>query len=324
MNYLTLITSPISAELEAYKALFDSSLSNTDPLLSSGIAYVRRQTGKQMRPILVLLMAKLNGEVCPATLHAAVALELLHTASLIHDDVVDESDERRGQPSVNAVYGNRVAVLLGDYVVASSLWQVSRTRNFALLDIVSSLGQGLSEGEFVQLSSISSHEFSEEVYFNVIRKKTAILFSACTRAGAISVGAPDEVVEVARLFGEYIGICFQIKDDIFDYYDNSAIGKPTGNDMLEGKLTLPALYVLNNAPDEEAHRIAFRVKEGTATTDEIARLVQFTKQHGGIEYALRTIRDYKEKALALLAPLPDSEVKTALAAYLDYVVEREK
>lgn len=324
MNHLTLITSPISSELEAFRMLFDSSLSNTDPLLSSAIAHIRRQTGKQMRPMLLLLMAKLNGTVCPATLHAAVALELLHTASLVHDDVVDESDERRGQPSVNVAYNNKIAVLLGDYVVASALWQVGQTRNFRILDIVSSLGKGLSEGEFVQLSNVSNHEFSEEVYFDIIHKKTASLFSACTCAGALSVGASDERVELARLFGDYVGICFQIKDDIFDYYDNPAIGKPTGNDMLEGKLTLPALHVLNDVPDEEARRIAFRVKDGVATADEIAGLVQFTKQHGGIEYALQVIRNYQEKALALLASLPDSEVKTALTAYLDYVVERKK
>jgi Geranylgeranyl pyrophosphate synthase len=187
-----------------------------------------------MRPILVLLAAKLYNEVRPATLHAAVALELLHTASLVHDDVVDESTERRGQLSVNAIFNNKVAVLTGDYLLATALVEVGMTRNYAIIDLVSNLGQDLAEGELLQLSNVSNPEYSEEVYFDVIRKKTAVLFAACMKAGALSVGVDDEKAEYARLFGEYIGLCFQIKDDIFDYYENKEIGKPTGNDMLEG------------------------------------------------------------------------------------------
>ena len=324
MDNSSLIKSPISEELEDFKKLFESTLSSSNLLLNSVIAHIRQKNGKMMRPILVLLAAKLYNEVRPATLHAAVALELLHTASLVHDDVVDESTERRGQLSVNAIFNNKVAVLTGDYLLATALVEVGMTRNYAIIDLVSNLGQDLAEGELLQLSNVSNPEYSEEVYFDVIRKKTAVLFAACMKAGALSVGVDDEKAEYARLFGEYIGLCFQIKDDIFDYYENKEIGKPTGNDMVEGKLTLPALHVLNTVKDKTAEEIAVKIKNGEATPGEIVHLIEFTKQNGGIEYASQVMYDYKEKALSLLASLPDTEVKVALAGYLDYVVEREK
>ncbi|WP_418986747.1 polyprenyl synthetase family protein [Bacteroides heparinolyticus] len=324
MDHSSLIKSPISEELEDFKELFESSLSSSNLLLNSVIAHIRQKNGKMMRPILVLLSAKLYGNVCPATLHAAVSLELLHTASLVHDDVVDESTERRGQLSVNAIFNNKVAVLSGDFLLATALVQVAMTRNHDIVGVVSALGRDLADGELLQLSNVSNPQFSETVYFDVIRKKTAVLFAACTKAGALSVGADAEKVEQARLFGEYIGLCFQIKDDIFDYSDSKEIGKPTGNDMSEGKLTLPALHVLNTVKDEAMRALAVRIKNGEAASDEIARLIEFTKQHGGIEYALQTMYAYKEKALSLLASMPDTDVKAALAAYLDYVVEREK
>ncbi|MCI6212982.1 polyprenyl synthetase family protein [Bacteroides heparinolyticus] len=324
MDHSSLIKSPISEELEDFKELFESSLSSSNLLLNSVIAHIRQKNGKMMRPILVLLSAKLYGNVCPATLHAAVSLELLHNASLVHDDVVDESTERRGQLSVNAIFNNKVAVLSGDFLLATALVQVAMTRNHDIIGIVSALGRDLADGELLQLSNVSNPQFSETVYFDVIRKKTAVLFAACTKAGALSVGADAEKVELARLFGEYVGLCFQIKDDIFDYFDSKEIGKPTGNDMSEGKLTLPVLHVLNTVKDEAMRELAVRVKNGQAASDEIARLIEFTKQHGGIEYALQTMYAYKEKALSLLASMPDTDVKAALAAYLDYVVEREK
>ena len=242
----------------------------------------------------------------------------------MHDDVVDESTERRGQLSVNAIFNNKVAVLTGDYLLATALVEVGMTRNYAIIDVVSNLGQDLAEGELLQLSNVSNPEYSEDIYFDVIRKKTAVLFAACMKAGALSVGASDEKAEYARLFGEYIGLCFQIKDDIFDYYESKEIGKPTGNDMLEGKLTLPALYALNSTHDKQAKEIAVKVKNGTATTGEIARLIEFTKEHGGIEYATKVMVEFKEKALSLLASMEDTDVKKALVCYLDYVVEREK
>ena len=301
MDSISLIKTPIEAELEDFKALFDTPLSDSNALLDSVITHIRKRNGKMMRPILVLLVARLYGAVTPATLHAAVSLELLHTASLVHDDVVDESTERRGQLSVNAIFNNKVSVLAGDYLLATSLVHAEQTNNYEIIRLVSSLGQKLAEGELLQLSNVSNHSFSEEVYFDVIRKKTAALFAACAEAAALSVQVGEEEVAFARLLGEYIG-----------------------NDMLEGKLTLPALYALNTTKDAWAEQIAFKVKEGTATPDEIVRLIEFTKDNGGIEYACRTIEQYKKKAFDLLAALPDSNICLALRTYLDYVVAREK
>ncbi|WP_285827716.1 polyprenyl synthetase family protein, partial [Bacteroides acidifaciens] len=320
MDSISLIRTSIEAELADFKNLFDSSLSSSNALLNSVVSHIRQRSGKMMRPILLLLVARLYGAVRPSTLHAAVSLELLHTASLVHDDVVDESTERRGQLSVNAIFNNKVAVLTGDYLLATSLVHAEQTHSHPIIQLVSSLGQDLADGELLQLSNVSNHSFSESVYFDVIRKKTAALFAACTKAAAFSVGMGEEEAEFARLLGEYIGICFQIKDDIFDYFDSKEIGKPTGNDMLEGKLTLPALYVLNKTKDSVAQEIALKVKEGTATSDEITRLIEYVKENGGIEYAILTMNAYKQKAFDLLASLPDSDVCVALRAYLEYVV----
>ncbi len=324
MDRSSLIIAPIIGEMEDFKQLFGESLSSSNLLLQQVIAHIRQKNGKMMRPMLVLLAAKLLGGVRPSTLHAAASLELLHTASLVHDDVVDESTERRGQLSVNAIYNNKVAVLTGDYLLATALVQAGLTRNLGIIDLISALGRELADGELLQLSNVSNVHFSEDVYFEVIHKKTAALFAACTKAGALSVGADAEKTEFLRRFGEYIGLCFQIRDDIFDYYESKEVGKPTGNDMLEGKLTLPVLHALNSTHDAEASALALRVKSGKATPDEIGRLIAFAKQQGGIEYAIRTMDDYRDKALDLLSFVPDNEVKDALAAYINYVVEREK
>jgi len=324
MDRLSLIKSPINNELEDFKRLFDSSLSSSNNLLNGVIGHIRQRHGKMMRPILVLLVARLFGKVGPETLHAAVSLELLHTASLVHDDVVDESTQRRGQLSVNAVFNNKVAVLAGDYLLATSLVHAGLTMSHDIIQVISVLGQDLAEGELLQLSNVSNLQYSEAIYFDVIKKKTAALFAACTKAAALSVGANQEQAEIARLFGEYIGICFQIKDDIFDYSDSKAIGKPTGNDMHEGKLTLPVLYVLNSFQDEKAHEVAMKVKHGNATADEIAYLIDFTKRNGGIDYAISQMEDYQNKALELMSFATDSSIQESLKTYLEYVVDREK
>ena len=324
MDRSSLIIAPIIGEMEDFKRLFGESLSSSNLLLQQVIAHIRQKNGKMMRPMLVLLAAKLLDEVKPATLHAAASLELLHTASLVHDDVVDDSTERRGQLSVNALFNNKVAVLAGDYLLATALVQAGLTRSLGIVDLISALGRELAEGELLQLSNVRNEKFSEEVYFEVIHKKTAALFAACTKAGALSVGADAEKTEFLRRFGEYIGLCFQIRDDIFDYYESKEIGKPTGNDMLEGKLTLPVLYALNSTCDEEASALAVRVKAGKATADEIARLITFAKQHGGIEYAIQKMDNYRDKALELLSFAPANDATDALAAYINYVVEREK
>ena len=324
MDYLSHIKQPILTELEAFNRMFESSLTSTNPLLNSVAEYVFRKRGKQMRPLLVLLFAKLHGKVTDASLHSAVALELLHTASLLHDDVVDESMMRRAQPSVNAQFNNKVAILSGDYLLATSLAQAAMTSNLDIIAIISSLGKDLADGELLQLSNVNNQDFSEEVYFEIIKKKTAVLFISCAKAGALSAGIPDEKAKNAALIGEYIGICFQIKDDIFDYFQNLETGKPSGNDMLEGKLTLPVLHVLNTTGDAEAKRIALKVKQGEATKQEIDWLVEFTKNNHGIEYAISVMQDYRMRVLTLLNDYPDDEVKSAITTYLDYVIERNK
>ncbi len=310
-------------EFEVFKQMFDASLQSSNPLLNEVITYIKQRNGKMMRPMLVLLMAKVYGEVLDATYHAAISLELLHTASLVHDDVVDESDKRRGQKSVNALYDNKVSVLVGDYLLASSLKEAAMTADIRIVDLVAKLGQNLSEGEIVQLSNTGAIDFNEDVYFEVLRKKTASLFSTCAEAGALSANSTDEIEQNASLFGEMIGIAFQIKDDIFDYF-TSDVGKPTGNDMREGKLTLPALYVLNHFADETMRALAYRIRSLEATQEEIEDFIEYVKQHGGIEYAQNVMMDYRNKALDLLPSATTPEVRDALSVYIDYVINRTK
>ena len=324
MDKLQQIRLPIVKEFEEFKSLFDASLQSSNPLLSEVLTYIKQRNGKMMRPILTLLMAKLFGEINYSALHAALSLELLHTASLVHDDVVDESDKRRGQSSVNAIYNNKVSVLVGAYMLATSLKHSAMTGSIRIVDLVARLGQNLAEGEIIQLTNINASEFSEEVYYDVIRKKTAALFTASAEAGAVAVNSSDEMVQNARLFGEMIGIAFQIKDDIFDYYSSGEIGKPTGNDMSEGKLTLPALHVLNTLGDEKMCQLAFRIKSLDATDAEISLFIDYVKKNGGIEYARQVMVDYRNKALDLLPSTADTTIKDALTAYIDYVIEREK
>lgn len=325
MDYLSLIKNPIERELHDFIEIFDEALQHEDGMLSQALQHIRQRAGKRMRPMLILLMAKNFGKITSVTQCAAVGLELLHTASLVHDDVVDESSERRGQASVNAVYNNKVAVLVGDYILSTALLYVSRTHSERIVSYLAKLGQTLSDGEILQLSNIQNHNLSEEVYYDVIKQKTAALFEACAAMGALSADADEEAVKAAKKFGQNLGIIFQIRDDIFDYYDSSAIGKPTGNDMVEGKLTLPVLFALNSTGDEEMQALAYKVKDHTVSKDEIARLVAFTKAHGGIEYAEKRMHDFHQEALAFLEKyISDATIKTALSAYLDYVILRNK
>lgn len=322
MDKLAAIRQPVLQEMAQYKALFDNALTHDDDFLGQALDYVRRRQGKMMRPLLVVLMARELGDVSVDSLRSAVTLELLHTASLVHDDVVDESGERRGQRSVNAVYDNKVAVLVGDYLLSTSLLQAAMTGNIGVVEIISRLGGTLSEGEIYQLANIRSEAITEEAYFHIIHHKTAALFAACAELGAISAGADAEYVARAKRFGEIVGLCFQIRDDIFDYYADNRIGKPTGNDMREGKLTLPAIYAINNADNQEVRALAMRVKNGEATADDIAALVDYTKAHGGIEYAQRRMEEFHAQALSLLDSWHNAEVREALRGYIDFVVER--
>jgi octaprenyl-diphosphate synthase len=325
MDYLSLIKRPIEAELSDFIALFEKSLDGGDGMLRKVLNYIGARSGKRMRPMLMLLMAKNFGKVTDATLNAAVGLELLHTASIVHDDVVDESGERRGQASVNADFGNKVAVLAGDYLLSTALLHVSYTHSERIVRYLSELGQTLSNGEILQLTNTQTEKISEEVYYEVIKKKTAALFEACSVMGAESAGDTDEDdIQAAREFGQNLGIIFQIRDDIFDYYEAKEIGKPTGNDMAEGKLTLPVIYAVNTFGDDKMVALARKVKSRNVSAEEIAKLVDFTKRNGGIEYAEKRMNDFRDKVLEFIdKKVSDESIKNALTAYVDFFINRK-
>ena len=324
MDILSQIRKPVAEDLACYERLFDSVLDHEDDFLGRALQYVRSRKGKMMRPLLVLLIARECGAIGEKSLHSAVTLELLHTASLVHDDVVDESNERRGQASVNAVYGNQISVLVGDYLLSKSLQEAAFTGSLRIVDIISCLGGTLSEGEIFQIANIRSEQISEEAYFRIIDHKTAALFAACAELGALSAVAGEDFIEKARRFGEIVGICFQIRDDIFDYYSNSEIGKPTGRDMAEGKLTLPVIYALNSTNDAAMLALADKVKKGEADRAEIETLIAFAKQNGGIEYAERKMQELRAQALAAIASFKNEDVRKSLEQYIDFVIDRQK
>ena len=324
MDYLPIIKKPIEGEMNDFGKLFAQCLTYEEGLLGQVLSHIRQRGGKRMRPMLIFLTAKNYGIVTDVTQNAALGLELLHTASLVHDDVVDESSERRGQPSVNASYNNKVAVLVGDYILSTALLRVALSDNQRIVQHLADLGRTLAAGEVLQLSNISNQEISEEVYYQVIDKKTAALFESCSVLGSIAAGVSEEEIEKARKFGHYIGMIFQIRDDIFDYYESKEIGKPTGNDMVEGKLTLPVIYALNNSNYESMQTLAKKVKAGTINPDEIAVLVEFTKQQGGIEYAEQKMEEFAQKAQIYIDESVKPELKPAFSAYLEYVIQRNK
>ena len=325
MDQLSIIKRPIKADLERFVNLFEKSLTHDYGLLAQVLDHIRQRAGKRMRPMLILLMAKHFGGITDATQYAAVGLELLHTASLVHDDVVDDSAERRGQSSVNAEYNNKVAVLVGDYILSTALLNVALTDNQIIVKRLAELGRTLASGEILQLSNIQNTEISEDVYYDVIIQKTAALFEACCTIGALSAWGSDEDIEKASLFGRNLGIMFQIKDDIFDYSQSSEIGKPTGNDMAEGKLTLPVIYALNSTGNVNMRALAMKVKDRTVTPEEITMLVDFTKKNGGIEYAEKRMNDFSVLCKDYVAQhVVDQEVRDSLYAYIDYIVNRNK
>jgi octaprenyl-diphosphate synthase len=324
MDYLVRIKTPIEKEFLDFRNLFNDALSHDNGLLSDALAHLRQRSGKQMRPMLTLLMAKNYGLVSDVTLHSAVALELLHTASLTHDDVVDESNERRGQSSLNAAFSNKVAVLVGDYILSTCLLNASYTGNQKIIEALSNLGRTLAAGEILQLQNVNNKDISEEAYYQVIDKKTASLFEACAGLGALSVSASDDEVSAAKKFGHNLGMIFQIRDDIFDYYESDELGKPTGADMADGKLTLPVIYALQHSPYESMMPLAMKVKSGTINADEIAVLVEFTKEYGGIEYARKKMDEIAvEEQRFIDAHVKDLQLKDAFSAYLEYAIQRK-
>ncbi len=324
MDYLSIIKRPIEEELNQFISLFNEALTFDNGVLEQVLSYIRQRAGKRMRPMLILLITKAFGDISMTSQNAAIGLELLHTASLVHDDVVDESDERRGQASVNKMYDNKVSVLVGDFILSTALLKISHTRNHSIVDYLAELGRTLSNGELLQLSNIGRKDISESVYYDVIKQKTAALFEACAGIGALSANASTEVVEKAKKFGQDLGIAFQIRDDIFDYYDEREIGKPTGNDMAEGKLTLPVIYAVNSTGNKEYTDLALKVRSRTVSKEEIARLVTFTKENGGIEYAEKRMIEYRDSALKFITDyVKETSIAKSLTAYVDYVAARK-
>ena len=320
MTTLEKISSVIAEDLNNFKKAYQKSLQSENPLLQEIVAHVTKSSGKMMRPMLVLLSAKISGGITVKTIKSAVALELLHVASLIHDDVVDNSAERRGLPSVMAEFKNKAAVLGGDFFLSTALCEAVSTNTVDVVGTIATLGRTLIDGELLQLSESRNHSFKVENYYSIIKSKTAALFSASARLGALSVENTDsENIERLTRLGENIGICFQIKDDIFDFEPNNKTGKPFGNDIQEGKITLPLLYVYNNSTDEEKKNI-----EECILSNNVAELVRLVNEKGGIDYANTQLNKYYNEAINILNYFPASEVKESLALYIDYLLKRNK
>lgn len=319
------IKRPIENELEKFNEEFDNTLQSDNEILSVVHKHIKNNKGKQIRPTLTLLSAKLCNKVDSKSIYVALALELLHTASLVHDDVVDESKVRRGQSSVNAIWDNQVAVLTGDYLLSEALNTACKTNNIEILNNICDLGKRLSEGELLQISNVQKISTIEERYIDVIRKKTAKLFSVCTQNGAIAGGGDMRQIEQLRLYGEMYGIAFQIRDDIFDYISSEKnIGKPVGNDIKEGKITLPLLYAINQSDGAEKQVVMQILKEKDFSKDNVEELINFAIRKGGIEYAEKRIEEFSEKAIEALKDFPDCEVKDSLIGMVNISKERKK
>jgi octaprenyl-diphosphate synthase len=323
MDYKNLAVATISEELKKFDLLY-SSIRSENAQLQEMIEHMYKADGKKIRPILLLLTAKALGEVNDRTYHGAVTIELLHTATLIHDDVVDDADMRRGQPSLNSVFDNRKTVLCGDFFLSSALTQSVLTENLEIVSIISKLGKNLAEGELMQLLIADEVIIDEEEYFNVIRKKTASLLSSCMKIGALTVGADREKVDTFAELGELIGLGVQLRDDIFDYYDDN-IGKPTGNDIREGKITLPLLHAFKNT-DEKEHQHAMSIVESKNFTDEnINYLINFAKANGGIEYTYAALEQSTDKAIQLVTDLKtiSDDMKESFYSVIQYLKVRK-
>jgi octaprenyl-diphosphate synthase len=323
MNFIDEIRKPIQTEMQLFAQKFAETLRTDNPMLESVNEYVLQKSGKQLRPILAILSAKLFGDVNLSTINGALSLELLHTASLIHDDVVDDTFERRGNASINARWTNKIAILSGDYILSKSLGCATKTDNLSILKAIANVGMQLSDGELLQLANLNMSDSSEKQYFNIIRKKTALLFSTCSVVGGLSMNADESTIAHLRNFGEYLGICFQLKDDIFDYSENIQIGKPTANDIRDGKITLPLIYALEIAQADEKRKIIDWIDNKDFTPENIQSIIHFTIEKGGIEYAENQMHIYKNKALEELNCFADSDVKNSLILCAEFAALRK-
>lgn len=325
MKITAQIKAPIREEMELFEQKFQGAMSSKVALLNRITYYIVNRKGKQMRPMFVFLVAKMvsGGGMSERTYRGASVIELIHTATLVHDDVVDDSNKRRGFFSINALWKNKIAVLVGDYLLSKGLLLSIDNGDFDLLRIISVAVREMSEGELLQIEKARRLDITEEVYYEIIRQKTATLIAACCAMGACSVLPEEtEIIEKMRLFGEYIGMAFQIKDDLFDYTED-AIGKPTGIDIKEQKMTLPLIYTLNNCSEDEKKWLINSVKKHNKDKKRVKEVIAFVKQRGGLEYATYKMKDFQERALKLLDDFPVSDYKNALVLMVNYVIDRE-
>ena len=323
MNPLEALQKPVADILEEYKQQFVATLQSDNALLQQALDHLLQKKGKLVRPTLVFLSASLFGKVNQKVYDVALALELLHTASLVHDDVVDESDRRRGQASVNALMTNQIAVLVGDFVLSRALHHAAQTGDAKVVDVVANLGETLADGELLQLANLDADKLDEASYYMVVRKKTSSLFAVAAQLGVLVSGGSEEQAERMRRFGHLVGTCFQLKDDIFDYDNKTDVGKPAGNDMKEGKLTLPVIHVVNKTNNEEMLSKALKVRRGEATKQDIEELVAFTIENGGIEYAYWAMNEFRMMADGLIEESRDPAIAESLHSLVSFVAERK-
>ncbi len=324
MSKLEEIKNPVRLEMKEFDKRFKTAISSNVPLVNVVTGYVLRRKGKQMRPLFVFLSSKLTGKITESTYTAASLIELMHTATLVHDDVVDESNERRGVFSINAIWKSKVAVLLGDYLLAQGLLLAVEKKDYDLLEIVSNTSKEMSEGELVQIQKSRSLNIDTETYYEVIRKKTASLIAACTASGASSSGADQDVIDRVYEMGIRIGMAFQIKDDLFDYQSHGLIGKPTGNDIKEKKFTLPLIYALNQAEASKRRSMIRKIKNGNRSQKVVNEVVRFVNEMGGISFAVEKMQEFKSSALEILYTFPDSPSRTSLRDLVEFTVSRNK
>jgi octaprenyl-diphosphate synthase len=319
------IKQPIDYEMELFEQKFQLSMSSKVALLNRITHYIVNRKGKQMRPMFVFLVSKMvsNGEISERTYRGASVIELIHTATLVHDDVVDESNRRRGFFSINALWKNKIAVLVGDYLLSKGLLLSIDNNDFDLLKIISIAVREMSEGELLQIEKARKLDITEAVYYEIIRQKTATLIAACCSLGAASVKPESEHVERMRKFGELIGMAFQIKDDLFDY-GNEAIGKPTGIDIKEQKMTLPLIYVLNQANKKDKRWLINSIKNHNRDKKRVTEVIDYVKTKGGLDYAVSKMKEFQEEALQILQFYPESKYKNSLELMVNYVIDRKK
>jgi octaprenyl-diphosphate synthase len=318
------IKQPVSAHMEAFEDKFKEAMKSSVPLLDKITTYIVKRKGKQIRPMFVFLSAQVSGEINDKTHRAAALIELLHTATLVHDDVVDDSNERRGFFSVNALWKNKIAVLIGDFLLSKGLLLSLDNNDFELLKIVSTAVREMSEGELLQIEKARRLDISEEVYFDIITKKTAALIAACCAAGTASVSDDAKAIATAKEFGTLTGIAFQIKDDLFDFGSGEDIGKPTGIDIKEKKMTLPLIYALNHSTWMEKRKIINIIKNHNEESEEVKKVIDFVIAKGGIAYANTVMNDYRDRALKVLGGLPENPARESLRRLLIYAIERKK